>query len=241
MTGKIDEVLQSAVARGDVPGVVALAARADGVFYEGAAGERAAGAGDPITPDTTFRIASMTKMVTTTAALQLVEQGKLDLDAPVATYRPEFADLQVLDGFDGDTPRLRAPRARPPSASSRATRRAWRTGSGTPTSSAGRSSPARQRARRHRRRCSRRRWSPIPGTRFEYGINTDWLGRVVEAASGQTLDAYFDEHILGPLGMEQTTFHPDDQQRERPRRRPPARRGDGNWEATDIDWSIAPD
>jgi methyl acetate hydrolase len=62
VTGKIDEVLQSAVARGDVPGVVALAARADGVFYEGAAGKRAADAGDPITPDTMLRIASMTKM-----------------------------------------------------------------------------------------------------------------------------------------------------------------------------------
>src|SRR3954469_24705104 len=108
-TTGIDEVLQNAVARGDVPGVVALAAGDDGPIYEGAAGVRSVESDDPITADTMLRIASMTKMVTTVAALQLVESGELDLDATVATYRPEFAELQVLEGFDGDTPRLRAP------------------------------------------------------------------------------------------------------------------------------------
>ena len=106
MTRKIDEVLQAAVAGGDVPGVVALAASDDGVLYEGAAGRRAADAGDPITPDTMLRIASMTKTVTTTAALQLSERGRLELDAPVETYRPEFADLQVLEGLDRKSTRL---------------------------------------------------------------------------------------------------------------------------------------
>ena len=109
MTARIDEVLQSAVSAGAVPGVVATAAGPDEVIYEGAAGVRSAAADDPITPDTMMRIASMTKMVTTTAALQLVERGSLDLDAPVRDYRPEFAGLQVLTGFDGDTPRLRPP------------------------------------------------------------------------------------------------------------------------------------
>jgi len=82
MTEKINEVLQAAVAKGDVPGAVALAVGDDGVLYEGAAGRRAAGACDPITADTMLRIASMTKMVTTTAALQLAERGALELDAP---------------------------------------------------------------------------------------------------------------------------------------------------------------
>ena len=108
-TTSIDEVLQNAVSRGDVPGVVAMAANEDGPIYEGAAGVRSTEADDPITADTMLRIASMTKMVTTTAALQLVEQGSLDLDEPVAKYRPEFAEIQVLEGFDGDTPKLRAP------------------------------------------------------------------------------------------------------------------------------------
>src|SRR4051794_24308465 len=92
---RIDEVLQQAVESGVVPNVVATAANAEGPIYEGAVGPRAVGSPDPVTADTLFRIASMTKIITTVAALQLSEQGKLDLDAPVATYRPEFAELQV--------------------------------------------------------------------------------------------------------------------------------------------------
>src|SRR5215210_6609353 len=111
-TTGIDEVLEDAVAHGAVPGVVALAAGDEGLLYEGAAGVREAGTSDAITADTMMRIASMTKMITTVAALQLVERGELDLDAPVQTYRPEWAELKVLEGFDGDTPRLREPRTR---------------------------------------------------------------------------------------------------------------------------------
>ena len=109
MSAKVDEVLQAAVANGDVPNVVAMAAGDDGVIYEGAAGPRRTDADDALTPDTRLRIASMTKMVATVAALQQLERGNLDLDAPVASYCPDFADLQVLEGFDGDAPRLRAP------------------------------------------------------------------------------------------------------------------------------------
>ena len=82
----IDEVLRVAVERGDVPNVVAIAADRDGVIYRGAAGARSTDSDDPISPDTHFRIMSMTKMVATVAALQLVEKGKLDLDAPIDTY-----------------------------------------------------------------------------------------------------------------------------------------------------------
>ena len=93
---------------GAVPGVAAIAADRDGMIYEGAAGPRVAGGSEPLTVDTHFRIMSMTKMVATVAALQLVERGALDLDAPIENYRPEWAEVQVLEGFDGDTPRLRA-------------------------------------------------------------------------------------------------------------------------------------
>ncbi len=106
---RVDQVLHDAVEAGVVPNVAAIAADHHGTIYEGAAGPRAAGSPDPVTPDTMFRIASMTKMVTTVAALQQVERGNLELDAPVERYRPEFADLQVLDGWDGDAPRLRPP------------------------------------------------------------------------------------------------------------------------------------
>src|ERR1700756_1242959 len=105
----IDKVLRDAVDSGGVPHVSAIAADRDGVIYQGAAGPRAAGESDPVTVDTLFRIMSMTKMPCTVAALQQVEQGRLDLNAPVADYCPEFAEVQVLTGFDGDTPRLRPP------------------------------------------------------------------------------------------------------------------------------------
>ncbi|HTF50398.1 MAG TPA: serine hydrolase domain-containing protein, partial [Pseudonocardia sp.] len=90
MTTAVDQVLAAAVAEGDVPNVTALAADRDGVIYEGAAGPRVVGQDDPIGPDSMLRIASMTKMVATVAALQQSERGNLELDAPVDTYLPEF-------------------------------------------------------------------------------------------------------------------------------------------------------
>src|SRR5580693_1148587 len=100
----IDQVLRDAVDSGAVPHVAAIAADRDGAIYQGSAGPRAVGESDPVGVDTVFRIMSMTKMPCTVVALQQVEQGNLDLDAPVSHYRPEFADLRVLTGFDGDTP-----------------------------------------------------------------------------------------------------------------------------------------
>jgi methyl acetate hydrolase len=240
VTERIDEVLLAAVESGAVPGVVALAADADGVMYEGAAGLRAAGADDLITPDTMTRIASMTKMVTTTAALQLVEQGRLDLDAPVEKYQPEFAGLKVLEGFDGDTPLLREP-------ATRATVRnlvTHTTGlgywiwsgdvdryeqvTGTPNVMPGTMGAF---------------TAPLtfdPGTRVQYGISVDWLGRVVEAVSSQTLDAYFLEHITGPLGMTNTTARmtPEQRANSTPIH---VRAEDGSWMATEIDWAQEPE
>jgi len=240
MTEKIDQVLQAAVTRGDVPGVVALAAGDDGVLYEGAAGRRAADAGDPITADTVLRIASMTKMVTTTAALQLAERGALELDVPVEAYRPEFASLPVLEGFDGDTPVLRPPRTRA-TVRQLITHTAglgywfWNSDidryeqvTGTPNIMTGSDAVF---------------TSPLlfdPGTRFEYGINVDWLGRVVEAVSGQPLDAYLRANITGPLGMTNTTANMSDEQRANSA--PVHVRGEeGSWAVTDIDWAQQPD
>jgi methyl acetate hydrolase len=240
VTERIDEVLLAAVENDAVPGVVALAADDDGVIYQGAAGLRAAGADDLITPDTMMRIASMTKAVTVTAALQLVEQGLLDLDAPVDKYRPEFADLQVLDGFDGDTPLLRRPATRA-TVKNLITHTAgfgywiWNADigryeqvTGTPNIMPGTLDAFA---------------APLtfdPGTQVQYGIGVDWLGRVVEAASGQTLDAYFAEHITGPLGMTSTTATMTPAQRANST--PVHVRGeDGAWQATDIDWAQEPE
>ena len=111
VTETIDNLLRSAVAAGDVPGVVAVAADAKGPIYEGAAGRRDISAADPMTPDSVFWIASMTKAITSVAAMQLVEAGKLALDTPIADMLPELASRQVLEGFDAaGQPRLRPPK-----------------------------------------------------------------------------------------------------------------------------------
>jgi hypothetical protein len=117
VTGKIDEVLQAAVARADVPGVVALAAGDDGVIYEGAAGKRAVDAGDPITPDTMLRIASMTKMVTTTAACNCMSAAAW-IWTPQS--RPTARNSPACRCSRASTATLRCfarPAARPPSGS----------------------------------------------------------------------------------------------------------------------------
>jgi CubicO group peptidase (beta-lactamase class C family) len=240
MSAAIDQVLARAVEAGDVPNVAAIAADRDGLVYEGAAGPRAVGQDDPIGPDSMLRIASMTKMVATVAALQQAERGNLELDAPVDNYLPEFADLQVLEGFDGDSPKLRP-------AGARATVRQlithtsglgywflskdllrWLEVTGTPNVGSGSMEVF---------------TAPLladPGTSYQYGTNTDWLGRVVEVTSGQALDAYLDANVLGPLGMHHTTFLMTEEQRANSV--PVHMRGeDGAWAATDFDWSQQPE
>lgn len=209
----IDQVLQDAVESGAVPNVAAIVADRDGVTYQGAAGPREVGGSDPVTVDTQFRIMSMTKMVCTAVALQQVENGSLDLDAPVADYCPEFVNLQVLEGFDGDKPILREP-TRQATVRHLMTHTAgagywfwsadlvrWEELTGTPNVVAGSAASF---------------TAPLlddPGTRFIYGINTDWLGKVVEAAGGVTLDVAIKDGITGPLAMDHTTFLMDDGQR----------------------------
>ena len=212
----IDRVMRDAVAAGAVPHVAAIAADRDGIIYEGGAGTRIAGQSDePVTTSTQFRIMSMTKMVCTVAALQQMERGELELDSPVDTYCPEFADVQVLEGFDGDTPKLRP-------AGARATVKQlithtsglgywfWNADlvtyeklTGVPNVVAGSAEAFK---------------APLvtdPGTRFVYGINTDWLGKVVEAVAGQTLDVVIKQNVTGPLGMGDTMFRLDQERTDR--------------------------
>lgn len=238
-TSTIDQVLRDAVAAGDVPNVVAIAADDKGIVYEGAAGPRAVGRDDPIGLDTPLRVASMTKPVCTVAALQLVERGNLDLDAPVETYCPEFADLKVLEGFDGDTPKLRPPASRAivrhllthtsgqPYWFWNADSARWHRATGIPVMTTGEAISLTE---------------PLmadPGTTFQYGLAVDWLGKVVEAVSGMSLDRYFAENITGPLGMRDTAFVLTDEQRARSA--PVHRRGEnGKWAVTDYDWNPRP-
>jgi methyl acetate hydrolase len=204
---QIDAVLRRATEAKEVPGVVAVAATDKGTLYEGAFGTRDLANGSEMTPDTIFRLASMTKAVTSVAAMQLVEQGRLELDQPIGNVLPELAAPQVLEGFDDSgAPRLR-PAKRPITLRHLLTHTAgfgyetWDPDliryvkvSGTPSTSTGKLASLRL---------------PLvfdPGDRWEYGINIDWAGRAVEAVSGQPLEVYFREHIFAPLGMRDTDY-----------------------------------
>ena len=203
----IRSLLDGVVAKGALHGVAALVVGRDGPLFHHAAGEAK--------PDTVFRNASMTKAVATTAALQLVEQGRLGLDDTVASILPEFGQLQVLDGFDGDTPRLRAP------ASAATVRQLM-----THTAGLGYFFGSEALMRYHGvtgqpiplSGLKRSLLTPMvndPGTAWAYGVNTDWLGLVVEKISGQSLGAYLQQHVYGPLGMGDSSFAPTAAQRER--------------------------
>lgn len=204
---KIDAALSGAVEAGDVPGVVAVATDRESVIYEGAFGKRVLGKPEPMSLDTVVWIASMTKALTAAGAMQLVEQGKLDLDAPAAKIVPDIAAIQVLEGFDANgKPRLRAPK-RQITLRHLLTHTAgfaydmWSTdiaryeeATGVPGIISCQNIAL---------------TTPLlfdPGDKWTYGINIDWAGKMVEAVSGKRLGAYLQENLFAPLGMKSTAF-----------------------------------
>jgi methyl acetate hydrolase len=213
---KIDAALSEAAASKTVPGVVAVAATEGGKIYEGASGVRSLPNGPAMTLDTVFRIASMTKAITSVAAMQLVERGKMTLDGPVPAIDPALASPQVLAGFDASGKPLLRPAKQPVTLRHLLTHTAgfcyeqWNpdlerciAALGMPQMTSGKLAALRM---------------PLmfdPGERWEYGINIDWVGRLVEEVSGQKLDAYFAEHITGPVDMTDTGFAVTAEQRAR--------------------------
>jgi CubicO group peptidase (beta-lactamase class C family) len=206
-----EKALEAAVASGRIAGAVAAVADRDGVTYTRQAGVRQAGEPAAMTQDTIFWLASMTKAIVSVAALREVEAGRLSLDGDLAGLLPEFADLKVLEGFGEDgAPRLRPARRAPTLRdllthtsgfgyaflSEDLTRWHATTGAADPN---GGTRAAHVLPLLH-----------DPGEAWSYGIGVDWAGLAVEAASGQRLDAYLAEHILGPLGMTDTGFAPVD-------------------------------
>ena len=187
---QIDQILRQKSDAKEIPGVVAIAANSKEVIYQGAFGKRDLSKPDAMTADSVFWIASMTKAITTAGAMQLVEQGKLSLDAPIGKLLPDLASPQVLEGFDAKG----EPKLRP--AKKAITLRHLMT---------------------HTAGFCYDMWNgdmvkylektalpgiitcqnaalktPIasdPGTRWEYGTNIDFVGKAVEAVSGKKLDA----------------------------------------------------
>jgi methyl acetate hydrolase len=213
---EIDQFLRRATDTGAIPGAVAIAATAKEIIYQGAFGKRDLSGDIAMTMDSVFWIASMTKALTATAAMQLVEQGKLSLDAPIGNLLSDLAAPQVLEGFDAEgRPKLR-PANKPITLRHLLTHTAgfsypmWNGDmlqylekTGTPSARTGLNASLRV---------------PImtdPGTRWEYGINIDWVGKAIEAASHQRLDVYLRDHLFSPLGMTDTAYKIGDAQRRR--------------------------
>jgi methyl acetate hydrolase len=213
---QIDQVLRQKSEAKEIPGVVAMAATGSEVIYQGAFGKRDLSKDDPMTADSVFWIASMTKAITAAAGMQLVEQGKLSLDEPIGKVLPDLAAPQVLEGFDADgEPKLR-PAKSPITLRQLMTHTAgfcynlWNGDmakylekTGLPSITTCKNDALK---------------TPLasdPGTRWEYGINIDFVGKAVEAASGKRLDAYLRDHMFAPLGMSDTGFKIGDEQRKR--------------------------
>ena len=230
-----DALLANAVASGGVPGVVAALTSADHTLYQGAAGLRALDQATPMDGQTVMWIASMTKPVVAACAMQLVEQGRIGLDDPAAKIIPELGQFRVLTGWDASG----QPITRPPKTA--ITLRNLLTHSagfvydtwnpemaryhktmGVPRASSGFHAGLRV---------------PLafdPGLRWEYGINIDWAGQLVEAASGLALGEYLRQNLSEPLGMNDTAFRITPDMRAR-MARVHQRGADGKLEATAIE------
>lgn len=212
---RVEQAYKAAADAKKVPGVAAIALdRAGKQLFKGAYGVtnlNDESTAKPVTSSTPFMIWSCTKIVTSVCALQLVEQGKLQLDDPVEKYVPAINDVKVIDGFNDDgSPKLRVPKTK-------VTILMLMTHTGgfaydffdkttldyrthmkqAPANYAG----------------GERLYffdTPIlfdPGTRYNYGTNTDWLGFVVEAISGLKLNEYVQKNVLDPLGMKDSGSH----------------------------------
>jgi methyl acetate hydrolase len=198
----LDTSLRGAVEARDVPGVVALVTNREHVLYQGAFGVADVATGRPLTSDALFRIASMTKPVTSTALMQLIEQGRIGLDDPAEKYLPELAGLKVIESFDPATGAYQVrPVARPPTVKHFLTHTSglayaftsavWR----DLKPRAGETFPF---------------GGPLlfdPGERWHYSTSTDVCGKLVEAVSGQKLEDYFRQHIFAPLKMDDTSYN----------------------------------
>jgi methyl acetate hydrolase len=213
---RIADPLRRATEARELPGIVAAAATADGVIFNAAFGTRDLATGAPMTTDTVVWIASMTKALTAACAMQLVEHGKLSLDDDIALVLPELGRVQVLDGFDTEgKPRLRAPNRSITlrhllTHTSGFAYDMWNAdmvryiaATGIPPVISCRNAAL---------------TLPLafdPGERWEYGISIDWVGKAVEAVSGQTLSRFMQDNILDPLGMTDTGFKIGASQRRR--------------------------
>ena len=209
MQTDIDRLIESSTESGALKAVSVVVCNSEGLLYEGASGETG---GEAMSVDRVAPIYSMTKAITGAAAMQQVEQGKLDLDAPAGDTCPFLGEVKVLDGFDDDGSAILRTPSSPVTLKNLLTHTSgfvydlWNEDINNYNQkyeipsilSLAKSSLE----------------TPLafdPGNRWEYGIGIDWAGQMIEAASGQTLGEYFTSNLTGPLGMSRTGFSPTDQ------------------------------
>ncbi|MEO8100460.1 MAG: serine hydrolase domain-containing protein [Acidobacteriota bacterium] len=199
----VDDVLRNGMATRRIPAVAAMVVDGTRTLYTGAFGNRDAASKIPVNADSLFQIASMTKPITSVAAMQLVEQGRVGLDAPVSKFLPQLAEMQVLHGFTATGDPILRPAQNTItlrhllSHTSGISYPTWHEGMFKYSQKAGVAPTS---------------IAPVvplmfePGASWQYGYSVDWAGRLVEAISGLTLQQYFRKNILDPLGMNDTDF-----------------------------------
>jgi len=229
-----DALLSKAVDDGSIPGVCAITTTSEGPIYEASFGEATLGSHQAMNTDTVVLLASMTKPITGAAAMMLVEQGRLQLDAPARNWVPDVEKLVVLEGWDdnGD-PITRAPKKDVTlrhflTHTSGLSYEFWNEDIGRYQERTGVPSVLTQE--------NASLFTPMlaePGEKWEYGISMDWAGRMVEAVSGQTLGVFMKENILDPLGMNSTAFKLSEEMEAR-RASVHQRIDSGDIEATDF-------
>jgi methyl acetate hydrolase len=201
----ITETLRTSLAQHKIPACVAMVATPEKVTYSGSFGTRDTKSGMKVNLGSIFAIASMTKPVTSVAAMQLVERGKLKLDVPASTYIPALGTLQVLHGFEASGKPILKPATKPVTLRTLLTHTSgfaydtwfadmvrWEKATNT-SLPLGTVAPL----------------TPLmfePGSRWQYGTSADWSGRLVETVSGMTLEEYFQQNIFGPLNIVDTSF-----------------------------------
>ena len=213
---RIGPAMQAYVDDGRLAAVVTMVARRGQVVHWEAVGTRDTATGDPVERDDIFRIYSMTKPVTSVAVMMLVEEGKVALDDPVSKFVPEFADVEVL-GDGGE----RVAADRPMTVEHLLTHTSGLTygffGDSAVDRLYNQANPLTlaEDLEDFGRRVAELPLIASPGARWNYSVSTDVLGRVVEVASGQAFDAFVEERILDPLGMDDTAFWVSEEKRGR--------------------------
>ena len=201
--------LQAHIDAGHIAGVVAAVARDGKLVYFEALGQRDLQARDPMPEDALFRLYSMTRSITSTAAMILWEEGAFQLDDPISMYLPQFEDQRVF--VDASAPDMSLTRARAGDITVRHLL-THTSGIGSRSSPIYRAERVRLRSITLRQMVDNAARVPLfkdPGTRFRYGISTTMLGRLVEVWSGQAFEAFLAERVLAPLGMTDTVFWAD--------------------------------